>query len=322
MSNRAWPAWVALGVVYVVWGSTYLAIRFLVDTFPPLLGAGLRFLVAGPVLLVLVLLVAGRGALRMTRAQAGSAALVGLLLAAGGQGVLTVAETQVASGLAALLVACVPLFVLLLRRLLGEVPPAVTVLGVLLGLGGLGVLLLFGGPAEGAHGAAWWGPWLVLIAAASWSVGTVASTRLPMPANPFASSAVGLTTAGVALAVAGLAAGQRVDVTAVSARSWFGLAYLIVAGSLVGYSAYVFVLDRLPLSTVATYAYVNPVIAVLLGVLLAGERFGPAQLAGGVLVLVAVLVVVRAEAAHRAARLAAERETSAPAGTMSDRWTR
>ncbi|WP_216216318.1 EamA family transporter [Amycolatopsis aidingensis] len=313
MGNRSWPAWVALGTVYLVWGSTYLAIRYLVGSLPPLLGAGLRFAVAGPLLLGLVLLFGGRRALRMTRGQCGSAVLVGLLMAGGGQGLLTIAETQVASGLAALLVACVPLFVLILRRFLGQRTPGGTLLGVLLGLAGLAVLLLVGSAGGGAHGSAWWGPFAVLLAALSWSIGTVATTRLPMPANPFAGSAVQLCTAGVALSAAGLLAGQRLDPGAVTAESWLALGYLIVAGSLVGYSAYVYVLHRLPVSTVATYAYVNPVIAVVLGVLIAGEQFGPGQLAGGALVVLAVLVVVRAE--RTGAR--PDRKVSVAAGTMT-----
>lgn len=313
MNNRAWPAWAALGIVYVVWGSTYLAIRYLVGSLPPLLGAGLRFAIAGPILLVLVRLFAGGRALRMTRRQFWSAVLVGLLLAGGGQGLLTVAETQVASGVAALLAASIPLFVLTLRRMLGDRPPAVTLLGVLVGLTGLAVLVVFGGPSEGAHGSAWWGPWILLIAALSWSVGTVATTRLPMPANSFAATAVELCAAGFALSVIGLGAGQRVRFAEVTPESWLALVYLVVAGSLIGFTAYVFVLDRLPVSTVATYAYVNPVIAVLLGVLIAGEHIGPAQFAGGALVLGAVLIVVRAERQSRRVRT----EPSVPAGTMA-----
>lgn len=301
--------WTALGVVYVVWGSTYLAIRSLVGTIPPLLGAGIRFGVAGPVLLAAVAVTAGRGAFRITGRQAGAAVLAGLLMAGGGQGLLTIAETKVSSGLAALLVAVVPLYVLVLRRLLGERPPKVTAAGVALGLAGLAALLLLGGPAGGAHGTAWWAPPLVLLAALSWASGTVASTRVKMPSNPFTTAGIELTAAGAALSVTGLAGGQRLVFAEVSTASWFALGYLIVAGSLIGYSAYVFVLGRLPLSTVATYAYVNPVIAVVLGVLFADERFGAAQLGGALLVLAAVAVVVRAERAP-------EPKLSVGAGTM------
>lgn len=290
----AWLAWAGLGVVYVVWGSTYLAIRFTVDSMPPLISGGLRFLIAGLVLLLAVLLLAGPGSLKMSWSQLGSALLIGLLLPAWGNGMVVIAEQHVASGLAALLIASVPLYVVVLRRILGERPPAITLVGVTVGMVGLGVLL-FGGPIAGAHGSAGWGPWLVLLAALGWSVGSVASTRLPVPSNPFALSAVEMVAGGTAMMIVGLSTGERIDLDAVTAKSWFGWVYLILFGSLLAFSSYVYILGQLPVSTVATYAYVNPVIAVLLGVLFAGEHFGLLQITGGLVVLCAVLLVVRAE---------------------------
>ncbi|GLZ40135.1 EamA family transporter [Actinokineospora sp. NBRC 105648] len=294
MTTKAWLPWAALGVVYVVWGSTYLAILFTVESMPPLLSAGLRFLIAGAVLAVAVRVLGGRGALRMTRAQLGTGVLVGLLLPAWGNGMVVVAEQHVASGLAALLVACVPLYVVVLRRVLGERPSKTTLVGVAIGLAGLAVLLL-GGPVEGAHGSAWWGPWLVLLAAFGWAVGSVASTRLPVPANPFALSAVEMLAGGLALTIGGVVTGEKIDLGSYTAASWGGWIYLVTVGSLFAFSSYVYVLGKLPVSTVATYAYVNPVIAVLLGVLFANEHFGLAQLAGGLIVLLAVILVVSAE---------------------------
>jgi drug/metabolite transporter (DMT)-like permease len=289
-----WLPWAALGVVYVVWGSTYLAIRFTVESMPPLLSSGLRFVLAGAVLAPAVLVLAGRGALRMTWAQLGSGVLIGLLLPAWGNGMVVIAERQVASGLAALLIASVPLYVVVLRRLLGERPPAITLVGVALGMAGLAVLLL-GGPVAGTHGSASWATWLVLLAALGWSVGSVASTRLPVPANPFALSAVEMIAGGAAMAIVGAASGERIDLATIATGSWVSWGYLVLFGSVLAFSSYVFILGKLPVSTVATYAYVNPVIAVLLGVLMAGEKFGALQLAGGVIVLLAVVLVVRAE---------------------------
>jgi drug/metabolite transporter (DMT)-like permease len=291
-----WLAWAALGVVYVVWGSTYLAIRVSVETMPPLLSAGARFLVSGALLCLAVLLFAGPAAFRMTRAQFGTAALVGVLLPAWGNGLVVVAERQVASGLAALLVACVPLYVVVLRRLTGQRPSRRTVAGVAIGLAGL-VVLLLGGPVAGAHGTAWWGPWLVLLAALGWAAGSVAGSRLPTPSNPVTFSAVGMLVGGALLTAAGAVSGERVAPAEVSTASWLGWGYCVLFGSL-AFSAYVYALGRLPVSTVATYAYVNPVIAVVLGVVLAGERFGLVQVAGGLVVLCAVVLVVRGE--HRA----------------------
>ena len=287
--------WAALGVVYVVWGSTYLAIRFTIESMPPLLSAGARFLLAGLLLAALVALLSGRSALRMTRAQLGTAALIGLLLPAWGNGLVVVAEQHVSSGLAALLVASVPLYVVLLRRFAGERPPPITFAGIVIGLGGLAVLLLLGRADGGTHGSAWWGPWLVLLAALGWAVGSFASGRLPTPANPFALSAVEMLVGGAALLVGGLVTGEQVSFGAITTGSWLAWGYLVVFGSVLAFSSYVYVLGKLPVSTVATYAYVNPVIAVLLGVLFAHERFGPLQFLGGALVLVAVLLVVRAE---------------------------
>lgn len=306
-STRAgWLAWASLGVVYVVWGSTYLAIRFSVETMPPLLSAGVRFLVSGFLLCLGVLVFAGRAGFRMTWPQFGTAALVGVLLPAWGNGLVVVAEQHVASGLAALLIACIPLYVIVLRRLIGQRPPSVTLLGVLIGMAGLAVLLL-GGPVAGAHGSAWWGPWLVLVAGLGWASGTVAGSRLPVPPNPITFSGVGMLVGGSVLSLGGVVAGERVDLAAYSTGSWLGWGYLVLFGAL-AFSAYVYALGRLPVSTVATYAYVNPVIAVLLGFLLAGERFGVAQLAGGLIVVCAVVLVVRAESR-------ASRKTAVPEGT-------
>lgn len=289
----AWLAWAALSVVYVVWGSTYLAIRVTVETMPPLLSAGTRFLASGALLCVAVLAFAGPSAFRMTRAQFGTAALVGVLLPGWGNGLVVVAERQVASGLAALLVACVPLWVVVFRRMTGQRPPLVTLAGVAVGLVGL-VVLLLGGPVAGTHGTAWWGPWLVVLAALGWAAGTVAGSRLPTPANPVTFSAVGMLVGGALLTVGAAVRGEQVVFAEVSAASWVAWVYCVLFGAL-AFSAYVYALGSLPVSTVATYAYVNPVIAVLLGVLLADERFGLAQFVGGLVVLCAVVLVVRGE---------------------------
>ncbi|MEV8436536.1 EamA family transporter [Actinosynnema sp. NPDC051121] len=284
--------WAALGVVYVVWGSTYLAIRFTIESMPPLVSGGTRFLLAGAVLALLV--VWRGGGLRMTRRQFGSAVVLGLLLPAWGNGLVVLAEQSVASGLAALLVASVPLYVVLMRRFAGERPHGVTYAGVVIGLVGLAALLL-----DDVGESSWWGPWVVLLAAFGWALGSFLSGRLDTPANPFALSAVEMLVGGTALTVAGLAAGERVSFAEFTTSSWVAWGYLVVFGSLLAFSSYVYVLGQLPVSTVATYAYVNPAIAVVLGVWLADERFGPFQLLGGLLVVVAVVLVVRAERKRR-----------------------
>jgi drug/metabolite transporter (DMT)-like permease len=295
---------VALGVVYVLWGSTYLANRFIIATVPPLLAGGVRFLVGGSMLVLVVLAVAGRRAFRMTRVQLGTTAISGVLLPAWGNGLVTLGQLQVASGLAALLIASVPLWIVLLRALTGDRPRRATVLGVGVGVAGLALLLLAGpsGGSGGVQGSAWWGPWLVLLAGLGWATGTFVTTRLPVPANPFAMAAVQMLVGGVVLLSVSLGAGDRLDVGAVAPVAWWAWAYMAVVVSLGAFSAYAFALAHLPVSTVATYAYVNPVIAVLLGVFVVGERFSPLQLAGGAVVLVAVILVIVAERPSRKRR--------------------
>ncbi|HVH21475.1 MAG TPA: EamA family transporter [Pseudonocardia sp.] len=292
--------WLALGVVYVLWGSTYLANKLIIATVPPLLLGGVRFVIGGLLLGLVVLAVTGWRAFRMTRAQLGTTALSGLLLPAWGNGLVALAQQQVASGLAALLIAAVPLYIALLRAITGDRPPLATFLGVGVGVVGLAVLLLAGpsGGSGGVFGNAWWGPWLVLLAGLGWATGTFCTTRLPVPANPFALAAVQMLVGGLVLGAISLGIGDRLEVAAVPPVAWWAWSYLSVVVTLGAFSAYAYALAHLPVSTVATYAYVNPVIAVLLGVLLVGERFSAVQLIGGAIVLAAVLLVIMSERAR------------------------
>ena len=301
--------WVALLVVYVLWSSTYLANRLIITTVPPLLTGGFRFTVGGTLLSVIVLAVAGRRAFRMSAAQLGTTALSGLLLPAWGNGLVVIGQQAVSSGLAALLIAAVPLWIVILRAVTGDRPRGATVAGVGVGVLGLGVLVLAGPGSGGVNGSAWWGPWIVLLASLGWATGTFATTRLPTPANPFALAAVQMVVGGVILLAVGGAAGERLDPAAVTPVSWWAWAYMSVVVSLGAFSAYAYALASLPVSTVATYAYVNPVLAVLLGVLVVGERFTAIQLVGGAIVLVAVVLVIAAErpARHRRGSVAASR---------------
>ncbi len=296
-------AWGALGIVYVVWGSTYLAIKISIETMPPLLSSAARFLGAGLVLLT-VLAVVRPSALRATRAQFATAATSGVLLLLGGNAMVVVAEQRISSGLAALLVSMTPLWIVLLRAVFGDRPGRATVVGILLGFVGVAVLLL---PTGGFSGDTWHGL-LVVGAALSWAAGSLLASRRPMPANPFFASVIGMLAGGAAIGLAGFAVGELrgFAVQDVSARSAFALAYLLVAGSLIAYTAYVWVLGKLPVSTVSTYAYVNPVLAVLLGALILDEHVGPAVLIGGGVIVAAVAVVVTAEGRHGRRRRAAE----------------
>jgi len=285
--------WAALGIVYVVWGSTYLAIRIAVETMPPFLSATARFLTAGLALAALVAWKQGPSALRVTRRQLASAAGVGLMLLLGGNGLVVLAEQDVPSGLAALLVAAVPLWVVLLRRAAGQRTPAMTIGGVLLGLVGLAVLT-----APGLSGEVRLAGVLAVIGATlMWSGGSFLASRLQMPANPFAAGVYEMLAGGLGcLAVAALRGEpQGLDLAAISTRSWVALAYLVVFGSLVAFTAYAWLLQSAPLPLVSTYAYVNPVVAVFLGWLVLSEPLTWPILLGGAIVVAGVCLVVRTE---------------------------
>lgn len=286
--------WLALATVYVVWGSTYLAIRVAIETIPPLLSAGIRFLIASAILGLIVATRVGLSGLRVGRRQAGAAALVGVLLLVGGNGGVVLGERTVASGVAALLVAMVPLWVVLLRRLGGDQAGRRTLLGVLVGFAGLAVLVL---PGSNGGSTSTGGILLIVGASLSWSIGSYVAGRLPMPANPFVTTVYEMVAGGVVLTILGLGVGEAADLDlgAISGRSWLALGYLVLMGSVVAFSAYVWLLHHAPISLVATYAYVNPVIAVLLGALILSEPITAAVLAGGAIIVLGVVLVVTSE---------------------------
>ena len=293
----AWQVWTALWIVYVVWGSTYLAIAYAVETLPAALSAAARFGAAAVVLAGWVAVRRGRAALRVTRRQVLGAGLVGSLLLLGGNGLVVLAQdADLPSGLAALLVASVPLWVVVLRALVHDRATPRTLAGVGLGFAGVAVLLLPGARPEGvALGAAG----LVVLAAFLWSVGSFTASRLDLPGDPLMTTALQMAAGAAGLALVGVLRGERVVLGDVSTASWLGLAYLVVFGSLLAYTAYTWVLSAAPVSKVATYAYVNPVVAVGLGALLRGEDVTPLTAVGGAITVVAVAVVVREEGARR-----------------------
>jgi len=296
-TDRPGAAWIAMVVVYVVWGSTYLGNRLVIAHVPPLLTGGFRFLVGGLAMTLLVLAFRGPSAFRLTRAQFLTCALTGLLLPAWGNGLVTLGQENVSSGLAALLIASVPLWIVVLRRATGDRPRPATFLGVAIGIVGLAVLLLAGASegSAGVSGHAWWGPWVVLLAGLGWAVGTFSATKMATPTNPLTLVAVQMTIGGLILLAVGFGKGDRLDAGSLPAGTWWAWVYMALIASCLGFSAFAYTLNRLPVSTVATYAYVNPVIAVLLGVVVVGERFTPLQIVGGLIVVAAVVLVVASE---------------------------
>lgn len=283
-----WP-WIALFVIYTVWGSTYLAIRVVVLELPPFAAAALRFLAAGLVMAAAAAFVDRRHGLP-TRRQVFDYALVGVLLLAGGNALVMWAEKSIPSGIAALIVATVPLWMMLLDGLRpGGEPWTVRVwIGTLLGLIGVGFVARPGAGVEAGH---WGGVLALTIASLSWTIGSLYAQSVERKL-PLASAAAVemLAGAGVLFLESRLAGESLGAFGTASTQAWAGLAYLAVAGSLIGFTAFAYCLDTLPATTVGTYAYVNPVVAVTLGALLLGEPLSGGLLIGGVLILVAVVM--------------------------------
>ncbi len=287
----------ALGTVYLLWGSTYLGIRVAIDDVPALLMASIRFLVAG----VLLYAVAGRG---MSKAERPSgrhwrdAAIIGILLLGVGNGGVTLAELAVPTGIVALLVATVPLWIALIARLVLREPLSRTAaISLAVGFGGVAILI---GPGRSGS-ASLLGMLLVLIAPLAWSVGSLYGRAAATPPRPLVGVAMQLLCAGAALLVVAVLGGDlgRVHANALHPRPLLAMLYLITFGSVVGYTAYAWLLQNAPIALVSTYAYVNPVVAVILGRIVLGESIGPATLAGGGVIAVAVALVVAAGARDR-----------------------
>jgi len=291
----AWLIWAALLVVYVVWGSTYLAIRLVVETMPPLLSGSGRFIIAGLLIYAVLVLRHGPRVLRLSRRELAASAFVGLALLLGGNGLVMLGERDVASGLAALIIAVVPLYVVLLRLLFAEPVRRGTLLGVLVGFAGVAVLVLPSGTDGGAELV---GMLMLIAAGASWAVGSYYSRRLELPRDPFLNTAAQLLLGGIGLGVAGVLTGELglLQPERFSTESVVSLLYLILFGSILAYTAYTWLLQVTSVSKVSTYAYVNPVVALLLGWAILNEEIGLSVIVGGAMIVLAVGLVIRTEA--------------------------
>lgn len=283
----------AFGALYLIWGSTYLAIRVAIETLPPFLMAGVRFLVAGLLLLAWVRI---RRAPRPAPGEWRRAWITGGLLLLGGNGAVVWAEQWIPSGLVALLVASVPLWMVLVDWGWGRGarPTAGLLAGMAWGLVGVGLLVAGQGMGpRGAQGLV--AAIAVLLGSVSWAVGSIVSRYAPPATSPQGATARQMVAGGVLLLGAGLLAGEagRLDPSGVSARSLVALGYLVVFGSLVAFSAYVWLLRASTPARVSTYAYVNPAVALFLGWALAGEPLGPRTLVASAIVLSAVMIITR-----------------------------
>jgi drug/metabolite transporter (DMT)-like permease len=300
----AWKTLLAFAIIYFVWGSTFLAIRIGVHEVPPLLFAAMRFLTAG---LVLFGWMIARGEPSPTRRQWMSILLLALLIFLIDYGLLFWAEQRVPSGVAAVMLATIPVFIALSEILFLQTQRLTVrlALALLIGIGGVAVLmsnsLNLGGAPVDRRGAV-----ALIVASVSWSIATVLARKLPLPPSKVMSSGAQMLAGGIMLTITAAALGEfrHFHPSAVSPAAWFSLIYLIIAGSIVGFTAYVWLIHHESPTKVGTYAYVNPVVAVLLGYLLGGEALGLRTILGTMFVLISVVVITTTRAKKPAAELA------------------
>jgi len=285
--------WTAMIAIYIVWGSTYLAIRFAVTTIPPFYMASARFLLAGGILFLFRRL-AGDPLPKLKEWR--SAGIIGIFLLLGGNGGLVWAEQRIPSSLAALLVGTVPLWMVMIDALKpgGKWPRWQIMAGVTIGF--LGIALLFwpgqtvGGSQLDLIGAA-----VVLIGSVAWAIGSLYTRTASLPSSPLLGTSMEMLVGGISLFVVGTLAGEagQVNLQIISTKSLLGMGYLIVFGSLVGFAAYTWVLRAAPTSLVSTYAYVNPLVAIVLGYVFANETFNIRTILAAVIILGSVLLTTR-----------------------------
>jgi drug/metabolite transporter (DMT)-like permease len=283
--------WTALVVVYTLWGSTYLAIRVAVESMPPLLMAGVRFLIAGLVLLAWRLAVLGKNAKRPSWIEWRSAAIVGAALMLGGNGGVAFAELSVPSGSTALIVATVPLWIAVFDRLFFRRSLSLRqVMGLAIGFGA--VALLVGRPGGGGLDAV--GASVAVIGAIAWAAGSLYARGATLPHDSSTAIGMEMLAGGALLVAVGAGIGEFHDPALLhpTAASWWAFAYLVIFGALVGFSAYLWLLRVAPITLVSTYAYVNPVVAVLLGALVLHEPVDARTVAAGTAILAAVVLIV------------------------------
>jgi drug/metabolite transporter (DMT)-like permease len=301
-----WKTLLAFAIIYFVWGSTYLAVRVGVREVPPLILAAMRFSVAGLVLFGWVL---ARGERAPTAREWRSASLLGLVIFLFDYGLLFWAEQRVPSGIAAVMLATIPVF-MALSEIIFLRTQRLTVrlaLALLIGLGGVGVLMsralnLGDAPIDK------WGAIALICASISWSIASVLARKLPLPSSKVMSSGAQMLTGGILLTIAAGAFGEfrNFHVSTVSRGVWFALLYLIVAGSIIGFTAYVWLIHHESPTKVGTYAYVNPIVAVLVGYFLGGEALSARTVLGTVFILISVVVITTTPAKKPAETLLAE----------------
>jgi drug/metabolite transporter (DMT)-like permease len=286
--------WAAMIAIYVVWGSTYLAIRFAVVTIPPFYMAAGRFLLAGSILFAIRWL---SGDPLPKWREWRSAGIVGIFLLLGGNGGLVWAEQRVPSSLAALLVGTVPLWMVIIDALKpgGKWPTWQVMSGVVIGFGGI-ALLFWPGQMVGGSKVDLIGSLVVLLGSVAWAIGSLYSRKAALPSSPLQGTSMEMLVGGLSLLLVGTLAGEakQLNLQLISTKSLLGVGYLVIFGSLVGFAAYTWLLRAAPTSLVSTYAYVNPLVAIILGYVFAGETLSARTLIAAAIILGSVILTTRA----------------------------
>ena len=292
-----------LGVMYIAWGTTYIGIALTIETMPPLLSMSFRFVAASLLLFAFIGLRSGWNELRLNRRQLASAVFLGVLMLGSGLGTMALAEKVVPIGVASLIVAAMPIWTALFRTLDRDRPKISSLLGIGAGLVGIAIIMLPGNtlarPGSDGQDVTFW-MFIILLGNLSWSVGSFIAPRMETPSNPLVLSTYEMAGAAGALFIAGMINQESIaDFFDASARSWGGWIYLILVGSLIGYTVYTWLLENAAITLVSTYAYVNPVVAVALGIIIFKETLTPNIVIGGLIVIVSVAIVVAVESAKK-----------------------
>ena len=291
--------WISLWTVYLIWGSTYFAIAYVIESMPPLLAMGIRFLIAGLLLASIVSLRQGVGELRIPRAELRSSLLMGFLLLGFGIGTVSIAQAYVPSGIVALIIAALPLWIAIFRTISGERLAKVSWLGLMIGFAGVALLLKPGSitpVSDIENSKLFLFMLLVLLGNVGWALGTFLAPRFALPKNTLVFTAYEMLAGGISLTLAGFVKGESIsDFLDATSWSWLWFVYLIIFGSIAAYTAYLWLVANAPVSLTATYAYVNPIIAVALGALFLDELITSAYAIGGLIILIGVILVVSVE---------------------------
>ena len=301
-SNKTKVAF-GLGTMYIAWGTTYIGIAFTIETMPPLLSMSFRFVAASLALFLFIGLRSGWNSLRLTRKQFSNSIFLGILMLGVGLGTMALAEKVVPIGVASLVVAAMPIWTALFRTLDRDRPKLTSLLGIVAGLVGIAIIMLPGQTiarpdSDGASVTLWM--FIILFGNLCWSLGSFIAPRLETPSNPLVLSTYEMAGAAGALFIAGMIHQESVaDFLDASVRSWGSWIYLVTVGSLIGYTVYTWLLENASITLVSTYAYVNPVVAVALGIVIFNESLTTNILVGGFIVIVSVAIVVAVESVKK-----------------------